>query len=305
MEQEKPVWTIVKILEWTKQYFADKGVETPRLDAEVLLCDVLKCQRINLYVNFDQPLEEDELHIYRSYVAKRAKHEPLAYILGHRAFMHSEFRVTEDTLVPRPETELLVEQIVELNKDKGQLEILDIGCGSGAIVVSLLQLLPLSRGVAIDINAKAVAVTLENAASLGVADRCNGLVSDLFENILEDKKFDVIVSNPPYIPTAVLSSLAADVQKEPRAALDGGVTGLDFYQQILKNINAFLKPEGMVAFEIGIGQGKQVAKMCREQGLTITAVRNDYANIDRMVFATKEGSKYANEILAIRQKQKA
>jgi len=301
MEQGKPSWTIVKILEWTKQYFADKGVETPRLDAEVLLCDVLKCQRINLYVNFDQPLEEDELHIYRSYVAKRAKHEPLAYILGHRAFMHSEFKVTEDTLVPRPETELLVEEIVNLNKDKGPREILDIGCGSGVIVVSLLQLLPESRGLAVDIKAKAVAVTLENAESLGVANRCNGLVSDLFENVVKDKKFDIIVSNPPYIPTADLSSLAADVLKEPRGALDGGPKGMDFYERILQGVNVFLASEGMVAFEVGIGQGEQVADLCRAQGLTITAVRNDYANIDRMVFATKEGSKYANEILAIRQ----
>jgi release factor glutamine methyltransferase len=302
MEQEKPVWTIVKILEWTKQYFAEKGVETPRLDAEVLLCDVLKCQRINLYVNFDQPLEEDELKIYRSYVAKRAKHEPLAYILGHRAFMHSEFKVTTDTLVPRPETELLVEQIVALNKDKGPRDILDIGCGSGVIVVSLLQLLPEARAIAVDIKKEVIAVTMENAEKLGVANRCTGLVSDLFQNMAPDKKFDVIVSNPPYIPTADIPSLAADVQKEPRTALDGGINGLDFYCRILQDINIFLKPSGMLAFEVGIGQGRQVAKLCHEQGLAITSVLNDYANIDRMVFATKEGSKYANEILAIGQK---
>ena len=300
MEKEKPVWTIVKILEWTKQYFADKGVETPRLDAEVLLCDVLKCQRINLYVNFDKPLEDDELKKYRDYVAKRANNEPLAYILGHKAFMHSEFKVTKDTLVPRPETELLVEQVAKLNKDKNPEKILDIGCGSGAIIVSLLQMLPTASGMAIDINAGAVKTAMENAESLGVAHRCCGLVSDLFSQLPTDNKFDVIVSNPPYIPTQELAGLAADVLKEPKGALDGGPKGLNFYERILQGINSFLTPEGMVAFEVGIGQGAQVEALCQAQGLIITAVCNDYANIDRMVFATKEGSKYANEILALK-----
>ncbi|MFA7067557.1 MAG: peptide chain release factor N(5)-glutamine methyltransferase [Acidaminococcaceae bacterium] len=300
MEKEKPVWTIVKILEWTKQYFADKGVETPRLDAEVLLCDVLKCQRINLYVNFDKPLEDDELKKYRDYVAKRANNEPLAYILGHKAFMHSEFKVTKDTLVPRPETELLVEQVAKLNKDKNPGKILDLGCGSGAIIVSLLQMLPTARGMAIDINAGAVKTAMENAESLGVAHRCCGLVSDLFSQIPVDIKFDVIVSNPPYIPTQEIAGLAADVLKEPRGALDGGPKGLNFYERILQGINGFLTPEGMVAFEVGIGQGEQVAALCKAQNLIITAVCNDYANINRMVFATKEGSKYENEILALK-----
>ena len=300
MEKEKPVWTIVKILEWTKQYFADKGVETPRLDAEVLLCDVLKCQRINLYVNFDKPLEEDELKTYRGYVAKRASNEPLAYIVGHKAFMYSEFKVTKDTLIPRPETELLVEQVVKLNADKESVKILDIGCGSGAILVSLLQLLPQAKGMAVDINAGAVKITGENAASLGVADRCSEQVSDLFSALAVDNKFDVIVSNPPYIPTNDIPALAADVLKEPIGALDGGPEGLNFYERILQKVGAFLEPEGMVAFEVGMGQGKAVAQLCHKQGLSITVVCNDYADIDRMVFATKEGSKYANEILALK-----
>lgn len=300
MEKEKPVWTIVKILEWTKQYFADKGVETPRLDAEVLLCDVLNCQRINLYVNFDQPLNEEELKKYRNYVARRANNEPLAYILGSKTFMHSEFKVTTDTLIPRPETELLVEQIVKFNEGKNPKQILDIGCGSGAIVISLLQMLPKALGTAIDINAGAVKTTMENALTLGVAERCSGFVSDLFEKISVGSQFDIIVSNPPYIPTKDMTTLAADVLKEPRSALDGGSAGLDFYERILRSINVFLAPGGMVAFEVGIGQGEKVAQLCRLEGLTITRIRKDYADIERMVFATKEGSQYANEILALK-----
>ena len=302
MVQEKPVWTILKILDWTKQYFKNKGVENPRLDAEVLLCAVLKCERIKLYTNFDQPLEEEELAKYREYVQRRGKMEPLAYIVGHKEFLNSDFKVTTDTLVPRPETELLVEELIRMNETKGPREILDIGCGSGAILLSLLKELPEARGLGIDINPGAVAVTMENAQSLQLEERCAVLVSDLYQNILPDDKFNLIVSNPPYIPTADIATLAQDVQKEPRQALDGGPDGLDYYKKILEQINDHLLPTGMAAFEIGIGQGEQVAELCRAAGFSITTIGKDYGHIDRMVFATKEETDYANEIMALRQK---
>ncbi len=302
MVQEKPVWNILKILDWTKQYFKNKGLENPRLDAEVLLCAVLNCERIKLYVNFDQPLEEEELAQYREYVQRRGKMEPLAYIIGHKEFMDSDFKVTTDTLVPRPETELLVEELIRMNETKGPREILDIGCGSGAILLSLLKELPEARGLGIDINPGAVAVTMENAKSLQLEDRCAVLVSDLYTNLPRDDKFNLIVSNPPYIPTGDISGLAQDVQKEPRAALDGGIDGLDYYKRILEHINDYLLPTGMAAFEIGINQGDQVAELCKEAGLSITAIGKDYGNIDRMVFATKEGTDYANEIIVLRRK---
>ena len=297
--QEKPVWTIVKILDWTKQYFTDKGIENPRLDAEVLLCAVLKCQRINLYVHFDQPLKAEELQKYREYVLRRGKHEPLAYILGEQAFMNYVFKVTPAVLVPRPETELLVESLVKLFEGAEKLEILDLGTGSGAILVSLLAMLPQARGTAVDISAAALAVATENAEMMGVGERFTPVLSDLYRELPQTNKYDLIVSNPPYIPTADLSSLAADVRKEPQGALDGGKDGLNFYRRIVEEADKYLSSEGILAFEIGIYQAEAVVNFCREHGFAITAIRKDYAGIERMIFATKEGSAYADALMAI------
>lgn len=298
MQEAKSVWTIIKILDWTKQYFQSKGVDSPRLDAEVLLCDVLHCTRLHLYTNFDQPLQEDELKKYREYVARRVKREPVAYILGQKGFMKEVFKVTKDTLIPRPETELLVEKILNLKSFQGDKEILDIGCGSGIIIISLLLGLPQARGLAIDIDPSAVAVTLDNAKALGVEERCAGLVSDLFEHVLPDDKFDLIVSNPPYIPSAVIPTLEPEVRQEPVLALDGGKDGLDFYRRILEQADNHLLPQGLLALEIGIDEGRAVAEMCKAAGFKATAVCLDYAGIERMVFATKEGTIYADEIMA-------
>ncbi len=298
--ETKPVWTIIKILNWTKQYFADKGVENPRLDAEILLCAVLKCERIKLYLDFERPLDEQELAVYRGYVARRAQHEPLAYILGEKAFMRNTFKVNSHTLVPRPETELLVESLVmAAEKVNSAPMLLDIGTGSGAILVSLLDYLPQAKGVGVDISPGALAVAKENAVRIGVADRAAFLHSDLFSGIPAERKFDIIVSNPPYIPAAKIVTLARDVQREPRGALDGGNDGLDFYRRITESAGTHLVADGLLAFEIGIGQSEAVCAMCRENGLGAVAVRRDYAGIDRMVFAAKEGGRYADILLEI------
>lgn len=201
--------------------------------------------RIQLYTNFDEPLQENELKQYRTYVVRRAAREPVAYILGKKGFMDYEFKVTRDTLIPRPETELLVENLIRLNREKGPRRILDIGCGSGAIIDSLLGGLPEATGVAVDINPGAVAVTKENAETIGVADRLEVRASDLYARVPGDPKFQVVVSNPPYIPEGDLAGLQQEVQKEPRAALDGGKDGLDFYRRILQDIWQVLDPRGM------------------------------------------------------------
>lgn len=298
--ETKPVWTIIKILNWTKQYFAEKGVENPRLDAEILLCAVLKCERIKLYLDFERPLDEQELAAYRGFVARRAQHEPLAYILGEKAFMRNTFKVNSHTLVPRPETELLVESLLSAaDKVNSEPKILDIGTGSGAILVSLLDYLPQAKGVGVDIAPGALKVAKENAVRIGVADRAAFLLSDLFSAIPEEKKFDIIVSNPPYIPAADIGTLARDVQQEPHGALDGGVDGLDFYRRITDKAADYLTADGLLAFEIGIGQSEAVCAMCRACGLGAVAVRRDYADIDRMVFAAREGGRYADILLEI------
>lgn len=300
MQEQKTVWTILKILQWTQQYFQSKGVENPRLDAEVLLCAVLDKSRIQLYTNFDEPLEEQELKQYRGYVARRAAREPVAYILGHKGFLQYDFKVTKDTLIPRPETELLVEHLVSLNRDRGPVRILDLGCGSGAIIDSLLAELPEARGMGVDISPGAAAVTRENAQSLGVGDRLETVVSDLYEKVPREEKFQVLVSNPPYIPEGDLAGLQAEVHREPRRALDGGRDGLDFYRRILRDLWSYLDQEGMAAFEIGQGQGEDVARLCREAGLDCVKVRKDYGDMDRMVFAAKGGTVYGNAILEIK-----
>lgn len=299
--ETKSVWTIMKILNWTKQYFADKGVENPRLDAEILLCAVLKCERINLYIDFERPLDESELAQFKQMVIRRAQGEPLAYILGEKAFMRNTFKVNKYTLVPRPETELLVEHLVRICEQINQeAKILDIGTGSGAIIVSLLDYLPQAKGVGVDISAGALKVAKENAVNIGVSSRAAFLHSDLFTAIPDEKKFDIIVSNPPYIPAKDISSLAKDVQNEPHSALDGGEDGLDFYRKITAEASLHMAEDGMLAFEIGINQSEAVSGLCRENGFTAVAVGKDYAGIDRMVFAAKEGGKYADLLLEIK-----
>ncbi len=283
-------WTILKILQWTQQYFTTKGVENPRLDAEVLLCAVLKCERIKLYVDFERPLTPDELATYRAYVQRRGEFEPLAYILGEREFMRNTFKVTPATLVPRPETELLVESLTraaEYLPGTDGVKILDIGTGSGAIIVSLLDYLPEAKGVGADISVDALLVAKENAENIGVKDRCGFVHSDVFSKLPADKKFTIIVSNPPYIPDSDIAGLDKDVQKEPVGALAGGADGLDFYRKITAEAAAHMEEEGLLAFEVGIHQAQDVAAMCLAHGFAKTAIRKDYAEIERMVFALK------------------
>lgn len=295
----------MKILNWTKQYFAKQGVEDPRSDAEVLLCAVLKCERLTLYVDFERPLTDEELALMRSYVLRRAKHEPINYILGEKTFMRNVFKVTPATLVPRPETELLVESLVKaapLLQPEGAVKILDIGTGSGAIIVSLLDYLPQAKGVGVDISVDALVVAKENAEKIGVKERCGFLRSDVFSRVPLEKKFDIIVSNPPYIPAADIAGLAQDVQREPHGALDGGADGLDFYRRICAEAAEHLADDGLLAFEIGINQSEAVCELCLANGFKKAVVRKDYAGIDRMVFALKEKEgedKYADLLLEV------
>ena len=210
--EKKDVWTISSLLNWTVNYFKSKNIQSARLDAEVLLSHVLRQERIYLYVHFDEPMEQNELSKFREYVKKRAQHVPIAYIIGEREFMGLPFKVTKDTLIPRPDTEILVENVLNnVDKDK-EIEIVDIGTGSGAIILSLLVNLPKAQGKTVDISSKAIEVAKENAVNLQVNDRCEFFVGDLFAP-LNGNKFDVIVSNPPYIPQKDIATLEDDVKE--------------------------------------------------------------------------------------------
>ena len=178
-------------------------------------------------------------------------------------------------------------------------DILDMGTGSGAILLSLLKLLPDSRGLAVDISPEALVVAKENAALLGVGGRTWFLQSDLWSRVPPGAQFDIVVSNPPYIPAEVIGTLAKDVQKEPRLALDGGADGLAAYRKITAGMPQHIKPGGLAAFEVGMGQGEAVAALCCEQGFTVTAVVKDYAGIGRMVFAARPDSIKAEWVMTL------
>lgn len=318
------IWTIGRILKWTEQYFKDKGIESPRLDAEVLLAHVLEKQRIYLYVHFDEPLQPAELAAYREMIKQRVLRVPVAQILGEKEFMGLTFKVTADTLVPRPDTEILVQAAVErLKAMKGEakapedealadgeeassaadrdeaaadvsqepLRIADIGTGSGAICLSVLRYLADTVADTVDISPAARAVAEENAASLGLADRVTFHTGDLLQPLV-GMTFAAILSNPPYIPEADIAGLAPEVRlKEPHTALSGGQDGLDFYRRLAKEAPAMLVPGGFMAFEVGIHQAEPVAALAKANPLiACTEILPDYAGIDRVVVAwrTKE-----------------
>ncbi|WP_298463628.1 peptide chain release factor N(5)-glutamine methyltransferase [uncultured Mitsuokella sp.] len=288
------IWTIGRILKWTEGYFAEKGLESPRLDAEVLLSHVLKKQRIYLYVHFDEPLQPEELAAYREMVKKRVMHVPVAYILGEREFMGLTFKVTPDTLIPRPDTEILVQAAIDRLKampasDDTALHIADIGTGTGAICLSVLHYLPQVTAETVDISPAARAVAEENAEQLGLADRITFHTGDLLAP-LAGRTFAAILSNPPYIPEADIGTLAPEVRtKEPHTALSGGADGLDFYRRLAAEAPQMLAPNGFLAFEVGIHQARDVAALAKANPLIgRTEILPDYAGIDRVVVAWRK-----------------
>lgn len=288
------IWTIGRILKWTEGYFAEKGLESPRLDAEVLLSHVLKKQRIYLYVHFDEPLQPEELAAYREMVKKRVMHVPVAYILGEREFMGLTFKVTPDTLIPRPDTEILVQAAIDRLKampasDDTALHIADIGTGTGAICLSVLHYLPQATAETVDISPAARAVAEENAEQLGLADRITFHTGDLLVP-LAGRTFAAILSNPPYIPEADIGTLAPEVRtKEPHTALSGGADGLDFYRRLAAEAPQMLAPNGFLAFEVGIHQAQDVAALVKANPLIgKTEILPDYAGIDRVVVAWRK-----------------
>lgn len=274
-------WTIGSILQWTTQYFRDKGVDNPRLDADVLLSFLLGKDRLYLYVHFDQPLLPDELAAYREMVRQRAARIPVAYITGRREFMGLTFRITPAVLIPRPETELLVEAAVERMPQSVDGRVLDIGTGSGAILVGILSKLPQWRGVGVDISIAALEVARENAAQCLPAGQAEFLQADLFP--VEPFGYDAIVSNPPYITEAEMQQLPPEVLKEPGLALCGGPDGLDYYRRLLSEGHKHLNPGGFLAVEAGAGQIPDIIGLAGQQGWRPEQTIADYAGIDRVL----------------------
>lgn len=266
----KELWTIGRILQWTEQYFRNKGIEGGRLDGEVLLSHILGQPRIYLYTNYDKPLEQHELDAYRPLVMERVKGFSVAAIIGEKEFMGLPFHVTKDVLIPRPDTETLVEDILAVLPNDGEYRILDVCTGPGTILYSLLHYMPNATGMGLDISKDALQVAATNREKLEIGDRAKLCVSDLFSALASlggyEESFDVITSNPPYIPTAELETLAVEVKNEPSLALDGGEDGLDFYRRLVTDSATYLKSGGYLAVEIGMGQEEDVCVLTKATG---------------------------------------
>ena len=288
------VWTIARLLSWTTDFFREHGIENPRLDAEVLLGAVLGKDRMYLYVHFDEPLEPVELARFRSHVKERAAHVPLAYVLGRREFMGLDFRVTRDTLIPRPDTEVLVQCAVDFLRARAaegrdDLALADIGTGTGAIALSVLHYTEGARADAVDISPAAAEVARENAERLNLTERIEIHEGDLTAP-LAGCSYDVILSNPPYIPTADIATLMPEVRSyEPHLALDGGRDGLTIYRRLAADAPALLRDGGMIAVEVGIGEACDVACLLETHPRIVrTGIHRDLGGIERVVVGYTE-----------------
>ena len=285
-------WTSKSFLEWSDERLAQAGIDSPRLESEVLLAKGLRSSREDLYRNPDRELGEEEMALSKSFVERRFLREPVAYILGRREFWGLEFQVTPDVLVPRWETEILIERFLQWVRDasfSSPMQILDLGTGSGNIAIAIAKELPDSRVTAVDISPSAIAIAQANAWVHEVSERVRFIEGDLFACKLE-ASFHAILSNPPYIEEDQRDSLMPDVKNyEPELALFGGRDGLACYRRILPDAWEYLKENGVLFLEIGNSQVKDVLKLIENHGgYHAPQVTLDYMGMERVVSARKK-----------------
>jgi release factor glutamine methyltransferase len=274
-------WTPLRLLAWTQGFFAKGGVDAPRLTAEILLAHALSCDRVRLYLDFDKPLGDPELALYRELVRRRAAGEPTAWLTGRREFLGHAFRVSPATLVPRPETELVAEAAIALLPPGGAL--LDLCTGTGCIAISAALARPDARVVATELSPEALAVARENAALL--AAKLDLLAGDLDLPVASGDRFDVLVSNPPYVPAGEIEGLSREVRREPRLALDGGPDGLDVLRRIVSLAPSRLRPGGALILEMHESHAGALPALCAAAGLSAAEVGRDLAGLPRWVVA--------------------
>ena len=285
------VWTVRRILEWTIPHLKSNGSESPRLDAEILLAHARGCPRIQLYTNYDEPLTDTQRATMRDLVKRRAAAEPVAYLVEHREFFSLDFQVTKDVLIPRPDTETLVVDAIEVLKQQPASRVLDVGTGSGCIAIALAVNCPNAVVTAIDLSPPALDIARANADKHKIGDRIRWLCGDLFAPLATGEAFDLIVSNPPYIASAEIETLSADVRlHEPRSALDGGPDGLDVIHRLITDAPQYLAPEGKLLIEISGEQPDSVTQLLTANGhYDDIAVLKDLAKQPRVVRATRNG----------------
>ena len=285
-------WTVLKLLQWTTDYFQRNNVPEPRTSAEVLLAHVLAEDRLFLYLNYDRPMETNELAAYRACIKRRLGGEPNQYITGLQEFWSLPLRVSPDVLIPRPETEVLVEAVLEfLDKDDSNVDILDLGTGSGAIAIALARELPAARIIATDLSLAALRLAQENAKLHQVDERILFVRGDMFAAIPgASQKFRVVVTNPPYVSHAEILELHREIRDfEPRHALDGGPDGLAAIRHIVAEAPTVLSQAGGLFMEMGAGQAESVSGLVLESHeYRSFHIRKDYNGLDRVLVAIKK-----------------
>jgi len=290
MERQEP-WTIARLLEWTKDYFAKKGLEKPRLDAEVLLAHVLGVDRISLYTGFEKIVDDKTLAQFREMVKRRAERCPVAYITGKKEFMSLTFEVTPDVLIPRPETEILVEKAIEAARETESPAIADIGTGCGAIAVALAVNLPKACVFAADLSDAALKVAQRNAFINGVDEKIKFLKGDMLEPLRAEGlagKMDILVSNPPYVAESEWAGLMEDVRRyEPREALASEGDPLKHYRILAAGAGEILAPAGWLMVETGANRAAAVSDLFKKAGLQSVESVKDYEKIERVVVGRK------------------
>jgi release factor glutamine methyltransferase len=282
-------WTVLDLLRWTTQHFAERGIETARLDAELLLAHALGCERLRLYVDFDKPIAEAERARFRELVrARAADRVPVSILRGRREFWSLDLAVTRDVLTPRPETETLVAAALDALPDReAEWRVLDVGTGSGAIALALASERPKARVTASDVSAAALAVARDNAEALGLAERVRFLEGPLFAPVADalaaGARFDAVVSNPPYVARRDAALLPPELRHEPEQALFAGEDGTDVLRALAAEVAGALAPGGFAAFELDPRQAGRVAGWLAEGGLVDVAVHRDAAQRPRVV----------------------
>lgn len=285
--------TVLEAIQRSTDFLARKGVDSPRLQAELLLSHLLQLKRMQLYLNFERTLTPAEVETLRELVKRRGLREPLQHILGTTPFCGLEIKVNRDVLVPRPETEMLAERGWKFlsqfsNGQPSPPAALDFGTGSGCLAIALAHHCATAQIVGIDLSPAALGVARENAARHGLADRIQFYEGNGFSAVPAGAQFDLIISNPPYIPSAEIGTLQPEVRDyDPAAALDGGPEGLDYYLRLAAEAAAFLKPGGRLMLEIGDGQGPRVQQMLEHQNWIVEALQEDYNHTPRIVVARR------------------
>jgi release factor glutamine methyltransferase len=278
------VWTILGVLDWTAQRFTEAGITAGRLEAQLLLAHVLGCTRMQLYTGFDKPLGEAELASYRGLIKRRLAGESVSYLVGETEFWGLPFHVDASVLVPRPDTETVIEVARVARPDRAAAcRILDLCTGSGVIAVSLAREYPAAQLVATELSGAAAAIARKNAERNGVADRVDVREGDLFAPVAGER-FDLIAANPPYIASAVIATLSAEVRGEPRMALDGGGDGLGFYDRICAAARGHLTAGGVLLVEHGYDQAEPVRARFAAAGFTGITLVHDLGKQPRVTW---------------------